>query len=107
MRSIPALNARRELLITCTRFLMLVWELRYAKGILAVSPMVRIERVPSPGESDHGRVLDANGLRNLIAGFRGSPLFPIVAAAAFTGARRNEILPSAGSISICRIRRCA
>ena len=37
-------------------------------------------------------MLDANELRNLIAGFRGSPLFPIVATAAFTGARRNEIL---------------
>jgi len=56
------------------------------------NPMARVEQVPSPGESDHGLALDAEGLRKLIAGFREPVLFPIVATAALTGARRNEIL---------------
>src|SRR5262249_61128214 len=60
------------------------------KGLLAVSPMARVERVPSPGEADHGMVLDSEQLRMLVGGFRGSA---IVAVAAFTGAPRNEILP--------------
>jgi integrase len=62
------------------------------KGLVTVSPMARVEKVPSPGESDHGAVLDAEELRKLLEGFRGSVLYPIVAVAAFTGARRNEIL---------------
>jgi integrase len=62
------------------------------KGLLQVSPMMRVERIPSPGESDHGVVLDQDQLRVLLEGFRNSTLFPIVAVAAFTGARRNEIL---------------
>ena len=61
------------------------------KGLVTVSPMARVEKVPSPGESDHGAVLDAEELRQLMDGFRGSVLYPIVATAAFTGARRNEI----------------
>jgi integrase len=61
------------------------------KGLLAANPVERAE-APSPGESDHGMVLDEDQLRTLLAGFKGSTLFPIVAAAAFTGARRNEIL---------------
>ena len=62
------------------------------KGLLTANPMERVEQVPSPGESDHGMALDADGLRKLIEGFRGSVLFPIIATAALTGARRNEIL---------------
>jgi integrase len=62
------------------------------KGLLTTNPMARVEKVPSPGESDHGAVLDADELRKLIEGFRTSVLYPIVATAAFTGARRNEIL---------------
>src|SRR5262249_45463780 len=62
------------------------------KGLLMTNPMARVEQVPSPGESDHGLALDADGLRSLIDGFRESALFLIVAAAALTGARRNEIL---------------
>jgi integrase len=53
---------------------------------------MRVEKVPSPGESDHGTVLDADELRKLVEGFRGSVMFPMVAVAAFTGARRGEIL---------------
>jgi integrase len=62
------------------------------KALVSASPMDRVETVPSPGESDHGVVLDADELRKLLEVFRDSVLFPIVAAAAFTGARRNEIL---------------
>jgi integrase len=61
------------------------------KGIVAASPVARAE-APSPGESDRGVALDQDQLRTLLAGFKDSVLFPIVAVAAFTGARRNEIL---------------
>jgi integrase len=61
-------------------------------GKLAVNPTDRINKAPSPGESDHGIALDDEQLGKLIQGFAGSALFPIVSVAAFTGARRNEIL---------------
>jgi integrase len=56
------------------------------------NPALDITKAPSAGEADHGQVLDAEQLRTLIDGFRGSALYPIVTVAAFTGARRNEIL---------------
>jgi integrase len=56
------------------------------------NPMIELVKVPSPGEADHGMALEADQLRTLIQGFKGSALFAIVAVAAFTGARRNEIL---------------
>jgi len=59
---------------------------------LARNPMLSITRTPSPGESDHGIALDDSQLVKLVQGFKGSALFPIVSTAAFTGARRNEIL---------------
>jgi integrase len=59
---------------------------------LAINPMESITKAPSPGESDHGIVLDDDQLRKLVQGFKGSSLFGIVSLAAFTGARRNEIL---------------
>jgi len=59
---------------------------------LVRNPMVELAKVPSPGEADHGMVLDAAQLQSLVQGFKGLSLFPIVAVAAFTGARRNEIL---------------
>src|SRR5262245_20068330 len=62
------------------------------KGLIATSPLARAEKVPSPGESDHGMALEEDELRTLVEGFKGSPLYPIVCVAAFTGARRNEIL---------------
>jgi integrase len=61
-------------------------------GKLLRNPMFQLARVPSPGEADHGTALEADQLRALVRGFKGSALFPIVAVAAFTGARRNEIL---------------
>ena len=54
--------------------------------------MLSLEKIPSPGEADHGRALEEEELSTLVRGFRGSALFPTVAVAAFTGARRNEIL---------------
>src|SRR5262249_26256532 len=62
------------------------------KGLLSVSPMARAERIPSPGESDRGQVLDKDQLATLVQSFKSNALYPIVAVAAFTGARRNEIL---------------
>jgi integrase len=59
---------------------------------LAINPMTSISKVPSPGEPDHGSVLDDQELRKLVHGFKGSSLFGIVSVAAFTGARRNEVL---------------
>jgi integrase len=59
---------------------------------LAQNPMDALAKVPSLADVDHGMVLEQDELRTLIAGFRGLSLFPIVATAAFTGARRNEIL---------------
>lgn len=61
-------------------------------GKIGNNPMLRLAKVPSPGESDHGMALEAEQLRALVQGFKGSALFPVVAVAAFTGARRNEIL---------------
>jgi integrase len=54
--------------------------------------MLELAKVPAPGEADQGMVLDAGQLQTLVQGFKGRALFPIVAVAAFTGARRNEIL---------------
>src|SRR5205807_3583446 len=56
------------------------------------NPMLELAKVPSRGEVDHGMVLEEAQLRTLLQGFKGLSLFPIVATAAFTGARRNEIL---------------
>jgi integrase len=62
------------------------------KGLLSNNPIERAEKIPSPGEADHGQVLDEKQLASLVQGFRRSALYPIVTIAAFTGARRNEIL---------------
>ena len=59
---------------------------------LSRNPMKELAKVPCPDEADHGIVLEVDQLRTLVQGFKGSSLFPIVALAAFTGARRNEIL---------------
>jgi integrase len=59
---------------------------------LAIGPMESITKVPPRGESDHGTALDDDQLRKLVQGFKGNDLYVIVSTAAFTGARRNEIL---------------
>jgi integrase len=61
------------------------------KGVLASNPVEKAD-APSPGEADHGSVLDETQLVALVQGFQGTTLHGIVAVAAFTGARRNEIL---------------
>jgi integrase len=62
------------------------------KGLISVSPMARCEKIPSPIEADHGLVLDKDQIAALVTSFKGNTLHPIVALAAYTGARRNEIL---------------
>ena len=59
---------------------------------LVRNPMLELAKVPSPSEADHGATLDEDQLLALVRGFKGSALYVIVAVAAFTGARRNEIL---------------
>ena len=56
------------------------------------NPIDDIDHAPPASEGDHGRALEAHELRALVQGFKGSPLFPIVATAAYTGMRRGEIL---------------
>jgi integrase len=56
------------------------------------NPIDDIDHAPPATEGDHGRALEAHELRALVQGFKGSPLFPIVATAAYTGMRRGEIL---------------
>jgi len=62
------------------------------KGMVLVNPMNRAEKIPSPGESDHGLALDEADLQTLVTGFEPLAIHPIVALDAATGARRNEIL---------------
>jgi integrase len=59
---------------------------------ITVNPMEYVETIPSAGDSNVGIALDEQQLRELVRGFKGVALFPIVSVAAFTGARRNEIL---------------
>ena len=61
-------------------------------GKFARNPMQRLVKIPAPGEPDHGMVLDQDQLRALLRGFKGRTFYSMVATAAFTGARRNEIL---------------
>jgi integrase len=72
------------------------------KGLLARNPLEKTEKVPSPGESDHGLVLEQDELRRLLDGFRSSVLFPIVAVAAFTGARQRNSRPAMERPQRCR-----
>jgi integrase len=80
------------------------------KGLLSVSPMTRCEKIPSRVEANHGLVLDRDQIAALVQSFKGHTLHPIVAVAAYTGARRNEILalrwddldPVAGTLRIER-----
>jgi integrase len=73
------------------------------KGLIAINPMIRVEQVPNPDgqvfeeladevDDDIGEGLDEAGLTALVAGFRPSSLYPVVALAAASGARRNELL---------------
>jgi integrase len=61
------------------------------KGALARNPADNAD-VPRPVETEAGQALDAAELKRLLDGFKGSVLYPIVATAAFTGARLGELL---------------
>jgi integrase len=61
------------------------------KGLIIANPVVRAEP-PASAPSEAGQVLEQHELAALLDGFRGLSLYPIIATAAFTGARRNEIL---------------
>jgi integrase len=61
-------------------------------GKLSVTPMSRAMNIPALGDDEVGTVLDADELATLVRGFRGFVLYPIIATAAYTGARRNELL---------------
>lgn len=79
------------------------------KGLLIVNPTSSAE-APVPDDTEVGQVLDQDQLTALLLGFRGLAIYPIVAIAAFTGARRNEILalrwadfdPSHSTLTIAR-----
>ena len=75
----------------CIPYSGLVLAPQYGKGLLVVSPVSKAE-APVPDESETGQVLDQEQLTTLLRGFRDLAIYPIVAIAAFTGARRNEIL---------------
>lgn len=61
------------------------------KDLLVASPTKRAE-APVAGDSAAATILDQDQLSTLVRGLRRYALYPIVATAAFTGARRNEIL---------------
>jgi integrase len=75
------------------------------KGLIVANPMLRVEQIPSvkpkltqavsaadSEQDDIGEGLTEAELSTLISGFKSSTIFPIVAVATATGARRNEIL---------------
>jgi integrase len=61
------------------------------KGVIATNPAERAD-APRGVSGNVGHVLDEEQLAALLGGLQGSALYPIVAVAAFTGARRGEIL---------------
>jgi integrase len=69
----------------------------HRKGLITANPMIRVEQVPNPEAhtdepDDIGEGLTEGELKTLIADFEASPLYPVVALAAASGARRNELL---------------
>jgi integrase len=74
----------------------------HRKGMIAANPMTRVEQIPNPDGQvldneeidvdDIGEGLDEAELRRLVAGFQTSSHYPVVALAAATGGRRNELL---------------
>jgi integrase len=61
------------------------------KKLLGTNPADDAEK-PKSHDSKVGRVLDGEELTKLVHGFRGTSVYGIVAVAAYTGMRRNEIL---------------
>lgn len=75
----------------------------HRKGEIAANPMFKVEQIPNPDPQpdeidaepetdDIGAGLEEAELAALIAGFKSSTLYPVVALAAASGARRNELL---------------
>jgi integrase len=70
------------------------------KGLISANPMMRVEQIPNPEAQtteepetdDIGEGLDEAELKKLVAGFEGSTQYEVVALAAASGARRNELL---------------
>ncbi len=69
------------------------------KGLLAANPMLRVEQIPTVSEfdpddetDDIGEGLSDAELAEMMFGFKTSTIFAIVALAAASGARRNELL---------------
>jgi integrase len=87
---------RRPLSKTTQRHVSVVFGASLAtaerSGLIVVNPMVKTQTKPKMGEVDHGIALDADDLAKLVAGFKVSRFYEIVALAASTGARRNELL---------------
>ncbi|MFZ0147021.1 MAG: site-specific integrase [Xanthobacteraceae bacterium] len=61
-------------------------------GKISVNPMTQLAKVPANKSEQRATVLEPDQLQALVQGFRGSSLFLIVAVAAYTGARRGEVL---------------
>ena len=61
------------------------------KGLLSNNP-VSLAEAPVVGKSEIRRALESGQLAALVYGFRDMAIYGIVATAALTGARRNEIL---------------
>jgi integrase len=59
--------------------------------LISVNPVADAERPAGETKADE-TILDEEELGRLVKGFTGHVLYPIVAVAAFTGMRRNEIL---------------
>jgi integrase len=61
------------------------------KKLLSRNPVDDVEKIPAAGDFDH-EVLDDAELARLVAGFKDSPLYPIVAVSAFAGPRLRETI---------------
>lgn len=69
--------------------------------LIIVNPMAHVQQIPDPNvgaedidddADDLGEGLEEAELAALVAGFKSSSLFPVVALATASGARRNELL---------------
>jgi integrase len=61
------------------------------KKLLAANPVEDAEK-PNSDDEEAGTILDEEELGRLVQAFKGLSVYSIVAVAAFTGTRRNEIL---------------
>jgi integrase len=79
------------------------------KKVIPANPVADAEKPAGEVEANE-TILDGEELGRLVKGFEGHDIYPIVAVAAYTGMRRNEILAlrwedinlDAGSISVTR-----